>query len=463
MPTGCPHTTPENLGDLCIFQQDFVVVVFWKASKKYFAMSDARGSGKQPGKFKLTTPKTAPGLSKKVTNVVAEEKQDEGGDKSEQGDRDGLENEDETVFICRGGSGKSCNREIKEGKSICCDVCSKWYHMSCQLKSAEEFDAISRFKMFWVCSYCRALIPTLVAHAGLSLADQVAGSLSELRDLLAEQARAVAGVASSNRDLCRVQEEVYNDLKQQFEEQASVIKACHLSCEEQTKQVAETVTRMEEKMKCRESQVEQTAAMEVEQRRSYAEVIKSLGTKIEEISAREVKVNTEAGSGEALVKSVGDFFDKERRKQNIVVHNLPESVDVDSKRRIEKDIEAFKSMVIDEFRMSVNIKQAFRAGKSEQERPRTLIVSLDDEGAKWDILKQAPHLRDSERYRGVFLSPDRTPEEREKDRNLRLEVKKLREEGKSVRIQRGKVVLLHPPPAGSGRAEGAAQGERSSV
>ena len=329
--------------------------------------------------------------------------------------------------------------------------------MMCQLQSVEEFDAIRRFKMFWVCSFCQTLIPSLVTQAGLGLTEQVRDSLTEFKELLAEQARAVAGVASSNRDLCKVQEEVYNDLKKQFEEQASVIKSCHLSCEEQTKQVAGTVIRIEEKMKCQEDQAEETASTEQEQRRTYAEVIKSMGAKIEAMSAREMKVTAEPGSGESLVKSVGDFFDKERRKQNIVVHNLLESVDEDPKRRNEKDIEAFKTMIREELHISTDVRKAFRAGKRQQDRPRPLIVSLVEEGIKWDILRIAPQLRDSERYRGVFLSPDRTPEEREKDRKLRLEVRKLREEGKAVRIQRGKVVFLQPTPAESGQSQRAAQ------
>ena len=59
----------------------------------------------------------------------------------------------------------------------------------------------------------------------------------------------------------------------------------------------------------------------------------------------------------------------------------------------------------------------------------------------------------------MFLSPDRTPEEREADRKLRLEVKKLREEGKPVRIQRGKVVFLQPATVGSDGGVRAVEGE----
>ena len=131
------------------------------------------------------------------------------------------------------------------------------------------------------------------------------------------------------------------------------------------------------------------------------------------MSAKEVKTVFEPKAGVALVKTVSNLFDKEKRKYSIVVHNLPEGVSQDNKTRNEKDIEAFKNLIKDEFHISANISRAFRAGKIHQEQPRPLIVSLAEDGTKWDILRLAPQLRDSERYRNVFLSPDKTLEERQ--------------------------------------------------
>ena len=365
----------------------------------------------------------------------------------------------EAKFVCHGGMGQTCNKEIKEDTCICCDVCNRWYHMLCQLKSSEEFDVIRKYKLFWVCSYCQIVVPSLFQKADSGLIDQVTGSLKEFRGLLVDQAGAVAGVASSSKDLCHIQNEAFSDLKRQLEEQASLIKACHLTCEERTKVMTDTTLRIEEKVERQESRGAAAVLSDQEQHKSYAEAVKSLGDRIDAMSAREVKTVFEPEAGVALVKTVGNLFDKEKRKYNIVVHNLPESVNQDSKTRNEKDVEAFKNLIKDEFHISANIGRAFRAGKIHQERPRPLIVSLAEEGTKWDILRLAPQLRDSERCRNVFLSPDRTPEEREADRKLRLEVKKLREEGKAVRIQRGKVVFLQPATVGSDGGVRAVEGE----
>lgn len=416
------------------------------------------GKGKQTVKMKTASPKTAPGLPKKVTFTGLEEKQGKSG--TSKGNQDDMtEGEKDVEFVCPGGLGKTCNKEIKEDTCICCDACNRWYHRDCQLKSAEEFDAVRKFKLFWVCSHCQALIPSLLQQTGPGLMEQVTASLTEFKGLLVEQAGAVAGVADSSKDLCKIQEEAYNDLKRQLDEQASLIKACHISCEEHTKVVTEAVLRIEDKVQQQESRSVAAQSSEMEHQRSYAEAVKSLGARIDAISAREARATVEPEEGATLVKTVGNFFDKEKRKYNIVVHNLPENADQDPKVSNEKDVEAFTNLLKDEFHVFASISKAFRAGKRQQERPRPLIVSLTEEGAKWDILRMAPQLRSSERYKNVFLSPDKTPEEREADRKLRLEAKKLREEGNIVRIQRGKLVIVQPAAAGSGSSDRAVVGE----
>ena len=292
------------------------------------------------------------------------------------------------------------------------------------------------------------LIPTLFEQAGSGLTEQVTGSLTEFRSLLEDQVGAVAGVASSSKDLCKIQEEAYNALKDQLDEQASLIKACHIACEEQTKLVTDAVLRVEEKVEHQERRAAAAVSSDEEHHRSYAEVVKTLEAKIQAMSTKEA--TPEPGGGADLVKTVGNFFDKEKRKYNIVVHNLPENESEDAKTRINKDVEDFSNLIKDEFHISANISKAFSAGKSQPNRPRPLIVSFAEEGTKWDILRVAPQLKGSTRYSDVYLSPDRTPEEREKDRQLRLEVKRLHEEGKVVRIQRGKVVHVHPASAAPG-------------
>ena len=54
---------------------------------------------------------------------------------------------------------------------------------------------------------------------------------------------------------------------------------------------------------------------------------------------------------------------------------------------------------------------------------------------------KAKRLRNSEQYSRILIAKDQSKEEREKEKNLRLELKQLREtEGKWYTIKKGKIV-----------------------
>ena len=185
-------------------------------------MSETRGKLKQTGRLKDKSPRRAPSSSKKGSD-----KEDKGGGKEDKGKY-------KAKYFCQGGKDKVCKKEIKhDDDCICCDTCGKWFHNLCQLKSVEEFEAIQKYEFFWVCSFCQDLMPSLLKHAELK--KQVAESLSEFKGLLIDQGGSVAGAAASSKESCRVQVAAYNDLKRQLDEQASLIRDCRLSCEEQSR------------------------------------------------------------------------------------------------------------------------------------------------------------------------------------------------------------------------------------
>ena len=54
---------------------------------------------------------------------------------------------------------------------------------------------------------------------------------------------------------------------------------------------------------------------------------------------------------------------------------------------------------------------------------------------------KAKRLRNSEQYSRIFIAKDQSKEEREKEKNLRLELKELREtEGEWYTLKKGKIV-----------------------
>ena len=159
------------------------------------------------------------------------------------------------------------------------------------------------------------------------------------------------------------------------------------------------------------------------------------------------------------------FMDKDKRKFNIVVYNLPESPDADISARNQHDVATFVSIVKECLRLDVRVTKSFRAGKINSEKPRTLVLTLDDMGTKVQILEKAYKLSHSSKWRRIYIAPDRTLKEREEHKKLRDELKRRKEEGEgNITIRKGKVVKTTEPETvdanGSGDSSTSTQPEK---
>ncbi|MGE5821222.1 MAG: hypothetical protein ACM31M_01390, partial [Nitrososphaerota archaeon] len=69
---------------------------------------------------------------------------------------------------------------------------------------------------------------------------------------------------------------------------------------------------------------------------------------------------------------------------------------------------------------------------------RIVVKSLD---GKKEILSRAKDLKEVEKYKRMFISPDLTRKQQRVDKELRTELKKFREQGEdTARIRYGKIV-----------------------
>ena len=131
-----------------------------------------------------------------------------------------------------------------------------------------------------------------------------------------------------------------------------------------------------------------------------------------------------------------------RRQNNLIIHNLPESVDP------QEDIAKFKEIVKDILHIrEPEIDSYTRLGTRNDERPRLLRVSLKQMSEKKEILARAPQLRqidEDDIYARVYIRPDLTPKQLEASKNLYTKLKEVREQnkdtGKKFKIFKGEIV-----------------------
>ena len=163
--------------------------------------------------------------------------------------------------------------------------------------------------------------------------------------------------------------------------------------------------------------------------------IGKLNTKVEKL---ENSIDTK------VQEAIEEYREREARKYNVIIHNIPESKKEDSKDRISEDMESVDSMLEDGLDVSdVTVTSAVRLGKREEGKTRLLKVGVDSVKSKRNLLQNARKLRRTEAWKKVFITPDHTPKERQVNRELREELKRRSEEGEErLVIRKGKIVQI---------------------
>ena len=179
----------------------------------------------------------------------------------------------------------------------------------------------------------------------------------------------------------------------------------------------------------------------IEQRLDKSELEnKAMKEKIERMEAQTDQVRSKMGSMEKEIetgmetakKEVKEEMSMERKEMeekanNLVVYGLKESEKEDANDRKEEDSEKVRKMA-EEIGVEVEGKMEvkFRAGKKlEGGKSRPLIVKIENDETREQLLTHARRLARKDDWRNVFVSPDLTWKQREE---ARKEEKRLREE-----------------------------------
>ena len=208
--------------------------------------------------------------------------------------------------------------------------------------------------------------------------------------------------------------------------------------------------------------VERIDVMLNEMLSSFSDLHKSLEDRVIATSPTDTTVevvneNTEnvvALKSESLSSAVNDqvfsivneISDRDSRKCNLMIHNLPEPELSSAQERVSADTKTVEALLKDKLSISdPKICKVLRLGKHKSDRSRSVLIVFDDEKTKWTCLKHAPRLRNDPAFQRVYLSPDLTVQERKERRKLLTELKNRKEKGeKDIIIRHGRVVKRTP-------------------
>lgn len=106
-----------------------------------------------------------------------------------------------------------------------------------------------------------------------------------------------------------------------------------------------------------------------------------------------------------------ELSDREKRKSNLIIFNLPELENSSITDQSNKDICDVKE-ILTELNVSVNVTNAMRLGKydiTRTSRKRPLKIILPNEDYALEILRNCKNLKNSKSFKTISIDRDRTP------------------------------------------------------
>lgn len=177
--------------------------------------------------------------------------------------------------------------------------------------------------------------------------------------------------------------------------------------------------------------------------------------KIESIVSKEVEqqvAKMEERIKAKIEKGNEEKNEKEKRKNNIILVNVPENSKKEAAEAAKEDIETVKTLLRkitnvedDDIVSTMRINNKSYTKENRDKKPRVLKIVLKDESKKRELFKNARKINDDETnpQKRIYLNNDLTPEERNKERELRTELKRLKESGKEnikIDYRLGKII-----------------------
>ena len=168
--------------------------------------------------------------------------------------------------------------------------------------------------------------------------------------------------------------------------------------------------------------------------RKVLNAVSSIHTLQESMNKRlinlEEKVNSkpsELSMDYKIDQAMFDLKEREKRKNNVIIYNLPEPQAEDNETKLEQEKQKI-DQICDHVEITTGFESASRLGEKRDDaaKPRPLKVVLADESSKQKLLKKSESLKNVEELKKVHVTPDYTHRQRQMNKAMKQEVSKRR-------------------------------------
>lgn len=129
------------------------------------------------------------------------------------------------------------------------------------------------------------------------------------------------------------------------------------------------------------------------------------------------------------------YLDHEKRRRNLIIFGLSE-ISNESLRDLENKVVHLITRTLEVSTFSLSELDFTKRIKSQSVTPRPVLLAVTTQRRKFEILRSTGKLKGSK----IFVHEGASPEVRQQEKNLRVEMKRLRDEGKYAVIRSGRLI-----------------------
>ena len=188
-------------------------------------------------------------------------------------------------------------------------------------------------------------------------------------------------------------------------------------------------------------QVQMTAMQE-----QMAMMMETTNQKNDEVEA-EKTVDSHSMHAKVYTEVMEEQREKEEKKNNIIMYNMPEPVTNDVNQAIKEDITLVKEVLAEVHpnigEVEIDEKNTKRLGKEKKSgHTRPIKIQFRDDASKGQVFRNSAKLRSHDRFAKVNISSDKTRKELQEDRKLKedLMVQRALRPDEDLIIHRGQII-----------------------
>ena len=297
-----------------------------------------------------------------------------------------------------------CTESGEDSKAIQCEICYAWVHATCDGMSSEQYD----------------------------LFNQLSASIGN-----------IAYCCNMNHCYSRLTQLVANPYGQEIGQVLKPIVSEELT--QLLKPVVDNHTSLQKSISKVSSEIEKLNNQYSEVEVKLNQLSKSMELKDSSHSSTTSQGITPDSIANIAYTLVNEEKEKERRQLNLILHNVKESESQVSSVRKDEDTRTATAILKDYLNVTASIINCLRIGKKREDpnKPRLLRIVVSSADEKTAILRSKLNLRNQdnpENIRKIFITPDLTPSEQKRNKELRSQLAEMNKVANIYRIKNGEIV-----------------------